>query len=129
MATLAGWLRPPPLPSPPGLIGAGNAELDDFADVVGVFPPEVVIDVTTSVAVTELVGVTVTTGVELPGCCGVEVVGGALPGEEVVGSGATEDDVGLGGGGAEKGEEELGGGGGLFEVVDGGDGDEVVEGC
>lgn len=137
MATLAGWLTPFPLPSPPGLIWAGTAELDVLADVVGAAAPGVVTDVTTSMVVTGLPGVTVTTGLEAVGCAGAEAEGGGgeVLDKNVVGGVASEEvDVELWGGGGAEDEEVVGGGGnGLVPdgvvcgVVCGGGGDDDVD--
>lgn len=119
MATLAGWLRPLPFPSPPGLIGVAVVDVDDFAEVVGVVPVGIVVETTTSVVVTEFVGVTVTTVVDVVGG-GAEVVGGVVElGVDDVEEGLVDVDV-VGGGEV----DELvvgGGGGGLEDVVGGGD--------
>lgn len=116
MATLAGWLRPPPAPSPPGLIGVAVEVLDTVAEVDGVFALGVVVPTTTLVVVTELGGVTVTMESDVVGS-GVEVVGttGVTPGVvdvEVVGAaGVGVSMVGVGVVSAGGDEEVVGGGG------------------
>lgn len=143
---------PPPPPSPPGLMAAGVDELDAVADEAEFAGPpgEVWMAVITSIVVTELLGVTVTTGV--PGfCCpGAVVPGtGTALGEVVVGcpgaapgglddefwgaAGGVEDDGATAGGGDDDDDDDGAAGGGVLDegagFCAGGGVDEVATGA